>query len=87
MELDGKVIAIGGLAYHQGRPWDLFSDITEEAKKYPLALIRGARMVLDQIEGGVAIADSRYPNSEKALKMIGLKYIGETISGKLYGRG
>lgn len=77
MELDGRIIAVGGLAYHRGRPWDLFSDVTPEAQKYPATMLKAARSVLAGIgQPAVAAADIKVPHSERVLLMLGFKPLG-----------
>lgn len=78
LELDGRIIAVGGLAYHRGRPWDLFSDITPELKAHPIAALKAAKAVLAGMRHlpAVALADCNLPNSERVLKMLGLEPIG-----------
>jgi hypothetical protein len=47
MEVDGKVIALGGVAYAKGR-WIGFCDLTPEARRYKMRIMRAARRFLDE---------------------------------------
>lgn len=46
-ELDGKIIAIGGLAYGKGR-WFAFIDLNDEARPYKMHILRAAKRMLAQ---------------------------------------
>lgn len=46
-ELDGKIIALGGLAYGKGR-WFAFLDLKPEARRFKVAIAKAARRVLDE---------------------------------------
>jgi hypothetical protein len=46
--VDGKVIAVGGIAIYPNGARIAFCDISDEGRRYPLSLHRGAKMVLDQ---------------------------------------
>lgn len=77
MELAGRPIALGGVAYHRGRPWDMFSDIRPEAKKYPLAIVKAARSVLRSLNCPVVtMAGEEHAHSERLLLMLGFKALG-----------
>lgn len=46
--VDGKVIAVGGIAMYPNGARVAFCDISDEGRKYPLSLHRGAKIVLKQ---------------------------------------
>jgi hypothetical protein len=81
-EVDGKAIALGGLARVQGR-WVAFLDVTDEGRDYlkssfavRKALIRTARMIMLEarkqgIRFAFADADMRFPLADKMLERIG----------------
>lgn len=45
--VDGKVIAVGGIALYPSGARIAFLDIANEGRKYPLSLHRGAKRVLE----------------------------------------
>jgi hypothetical protein len=81
-EIDGKAVALGGLANQHGR-WIAFLDVTAEGRQLlhesmqvKKALIRTARMVMDEArKQGVrfvyAGAEMQYPLADKMLERIG----------------
>lgn len=83
-EIDGKAMALGGLAFSGGR-WIAFLDVTDEGRnllKSSLhvrkALIRTARMVMeDARDRGVrfafAEAEMKYALADKMLERLGFK--------------
>lgn len=76
-ELDGKVIAIGGLATVKGRHF-AFLDLDEEARGYKMHIMRMAlRMMQNASSRGVrfifAEADQCEPKSDAWLKRLGFK--------------
>lgn len=46
--VDGKVIAVGGIAIYASGARIAFCDISDEGRRYPLSLHRGARIVLKE---------------------------------------
>ena len=44
-EVDGEIIGIGGLAFAHGR-WFAFCDVTEEARKYKIGIMRLAKHIM-----------------------------------------
>ena len=80
LETEGRIIAVGGIAYHRGRPWDLFSDCSPEIRKHPVATFKAVKAVLGSVLRdlpAVALADDSHINSERFLKMLGLKPLGK----------
>lgn len=76
--VDGKPVALGGLKYLAGKPYDLFLDVREEARRRPLELVRLSRAVLREL-GDIparAVADPAEPKSGKLLTLLGLRRIG-----------
>lgn len=83
-EIDGKAVALGGLANTGGR-WIAFMDVTEEGRallksslQVRKALIRTARMVMDEarkqgIRFAYAEAEMRFPLADKMLERIGFQ--------------
>ena len=45
--VDGRVIGIGGIGFAPDGTRVAFADLTDEARKYPVALHRAAKMTLD----------------------------------------
>jgi hypothetical protein len=83
-EIDGKTMALGGLAVQHGR-WIAFMDVTPEGRQLlhesmqvKKALIRTARMVMDEArKQGVrfvyAGAEMKFPLADKMLERIGFE--------------
>jgi hypothetical protein len=83
-EIDGKAVALGGLANMGGR-WIAFLDVTEEGRdllkahmSVRKALIRTARMVMDEArKQGIRFcyseAEMRFPLADKMLERIGFQ--------------
>lgn len=44
-ELDGRIIALGGFALFAGR-WFAFADLTEEARRYKMHIMRTAKRIM-----------------------------------------
>lgn len=76
-DLDGKIIAIGGIATVKGRHY-AFLDLDEEARGYKMHIMRTAlRMMQDASSRGVrfifAEADQGEPKSDAWLKRLGFE--------------
>ena len=76
-DLDGKIIAISGLAIVKGRYY-LFLDIEEEARKYKMHIMRWAiRILAEAKESGVrfifAEADTKEKKSTAWLERLGFQ--------------
>ena len=65
-ELDGKIIGIGGIIYTQ--PAQAISEITDEMRKYPVTLMRGAKMLIKLIESCPYQVFARPSEKEKTAK-------------------
>jgi hypothetical protein len=76
-DLDGKIIAIGGLLRADGR-WFAFLDLTDEARRYKMTLMRTAkRMLAEAREQGVrfiyAERDENEPGAAAWLQSLGFE--------------
>lgn len=76
-ELDGKVIALSGLALIGGR-WFLFLDLTEEARKHKVTMMRAAKMIMAEAQKqGIRVIyaerDEDEPKSEAWLRSLGFE--------------
>ena len=56
--LDGRVVAVAGLAYGSDFP-TVFSDFKPEALRFKVSIYRGARMLTQMLKGLPAVALSR----------------------------
>lgn len=74
--LDGRPLAVCGVAYERGKPAFLFSEIRPEMKRYPKTIIRGARMVLAETAGLGLRAQASSPRAARLLGWLGLRYLG-----------
>lgn len=81
VENDKKVLGIGGI-YYEGDFIIVFSRFDPELKKYPLAMARGAKKVMEIVGGKtcLAIADENIPESENLLRRLGFRH----IEGRVY---
>ena len=85
-DLDGRIIAIGGLFLVRGR-WFAFLDLTEEARPYKMTLMRWAhRMLAEARKNGIrfiyAEASPREARSREWLARLGFE--PDVRSGYLY---
>jgi N-acetylglutamate synthase-like GNAT family acetyltransferase len=74
-ELDGKIIALGGLAFAKGR-WFIFLDITDDARPYKMTLMRMAKRVMAEAKAMnirfiYAWADTNEPKSVEWMARLG----------------
>jgi RimJ/RimL family protein N-acetyltransferase len=86
--VDGTVLAVFGLVYKRGRPAYFFSDLAPEARRYRIAIMRAARMMLDQM-GQIpvpAFADPGIPAAGRFLERLGFRFIGEVDGQMVYLR-
>ncbi len=78
-DLDGEIIAIGGLAYYPGQML-AFSEMKEPMRKYPKLIYKSAFKVAELIKkyGGsvVAVANCKENNAGKLLKKLGFISVG-----------
>tara|TARA_R110000850_G_scaffold269167_2_gene401004 strand:- start:3076 stop:3462 length:387 start_codon:yes stop_codon:yes gene_type:complete len=86
-DLDGEIIAIGGLAYHPNRML-AFSDMKEPMRDYPILIYKSAKKVIKLIEkyggGVVAVASDSESNSNEFLKRLGFIEAGEFKNMEVY---
>lgn len=74
MVLEDEVLALGGIAFTPSPI--MFLDVTDEARKYPVTLYRGARRVMDwarEIGGVSAVRDDEEPSSTRFLTHLGFR--------------
>lgn len=74
-ELDGKIVAIGGLAYSGGR-WFGFCDLTDEARSHKFTIARMGKRIMDEarqmgIRYVYADADIKEPTAVRWLTSLG----------------
>lgn len=86
MELDGKIVALGGVAYLCGR-WYAFFDYQEEASNYKIKMLRAIKSGMDEMRrDGVkfiyAEADTDKPKAIKLLTSLGFEH--DPITQYLY---
>lgn len=77
IEADGKVIALGGLAFSHAR-WFAFCDLTPEAREYKMAIARTSRKVFDEAkQSGIrfiyAAADPKEPRAVDWMSWLGFE--------------
>lgn len=80
-DLDGKVLAIGGV-YYDGANVIAFSSMASEMRQFPLTIMRGARKIMDLVRGRPcwAVADDGYTNAPRLLERLGFSH----VSGRVY---
>ena len=76
-DLDGRVIALGGLSLTKGR-WFAFLDLTDEARAYKMTLMRTAKRMMAEAERmGIRYvyteADLDEPRSTEWLRRLGFE--------------
>lgn len=86
LEVDGKVLGVGGLAYLKGRPNHLFTEWKPELKRWPLAMVKAMRRGLSHLHGVPALARIHpdEPGAERISQMMGLTRAGEDKEGIIY---
>jgi RimJ/RimL family protein N-acetyltransferase len=89
-EIDGKIVAIGGLAFTKGR-WFGFLDLKDEARPFKMTIARNAIRVLCEAERlGIkyiyAEADKRETGSERWLKRLGFELDPRTANLYRWGK-
>jgi hypothetical protein len=85
-EVDGRPIGIGGLALAGGR-WVAFCDLTPEARRYRRAIVRTARLIMEEARrSGIrfvyAAADMEEPMALRWLASLGFER--DERSGRLF---
>lgn len=76
-EVDGRVVAIGGLALHRGR-WIAFFDVLHEARKYKLSIVKYAKKFMRETAASdikfiYAELDRSEPLAETWVKSLGFE--------------
>lgn len=87
-EVDGRVIGVGGLVFRPDGVWASIL-LTEEARRYKLAMHRAARMTLAMAErAGIrtlyAAAEPGRPGADAWLERLGFKRLGDEQGGDLF---
>lgn len=86
-DLDGEIIGIAGLVYHDDQML-AFSSIKDEMRRYPVTIMKAAKRFADIINkhgrNVVAVASCGEKNSDEFLSRVGFEFIGETRDGRLY---
>jgi len=86
-ELDDEILAIAGIVYHKNLI-EIFSDMKEKMREYPVSIWKGAKAVMEFVSGYNlpvhAIANSCYPEAEEFLSRLGFVFVEETEQGRLY---
>ena len=89
-DLDGKIIGIAGMSYHDGQ-MTAFSAMRDEMKKYPVTTMKAARRftkMLDQYGHNVlAVASCDIEGSSRFLEHVGFTFSGITRDGRVYKWG
>jgi hypothetical protein len=85
-ELDGEIVALGGLAFSKGR-WFAFCDLKPEARQFKMTIMRVAKRVLEDarernIRFIYAEADPDEPKAVRWMQSLGFK--PDERSGILY---
>ena len=81
VENDERPLGIGGV-YYDGDFVFAFSRFDPELRKYPLAMARGAKKIMEIVKDKpcLAIADENIPGASKLLERLGFK----SIDGHIY---
>ena len=81
VELDGKVVGVGGV-YYQNERIIAFSSYKPELDAFPIAKVRGIKRIM-KIVGDkpvFAFADERFPGAPALLERLGF----EKVEGRIY---
>ena len=86
MELDGRIIALGGLAWSKGR-WFAFADLPQEARRYKMHILKAAKRLLAEARrDGIRFIYAEMDHNERRaaawLKSLGFHI--DPRSGTLY---
>ena len=78
MEVDGRVLAVGGLAYLENGVVGVFMHGTDEAREYPVTLHKSGKMMMAEAERLgirrlVAMADSNVDAAERWMLRFGFQ--------------
>jgi hypothetical protein len=70
-EIDGKIVAVGGVVLKKGR-WLGFADITDDAKKYKMRIMRHTKLFIERLrkDGVKYIYVKADPDEPKAIAWI-----------------
>ncbi len=83
--LGDKVIAVGGVAFYPNGARVAFLDITDEGRRYPLSLHRGAKKVLEQARRhgvkSVIVVDDEQVHDKTPNWLRHLGFVREQING------
>ena len=76
-EVDGEIVALGGIAFAKGR-WFAFCDLKEGAKDYPMTIMRTAKKVFEyarekNIRFVYAEADPDEPKAVRWMESLGFQ--------------
>ena len=77
IEVDGEIVALGGLAFSQSR-WIMFCDVQDEGRRYKVALMKAAKRMIEEagrmgIRYVYATASPSERNSVRWVESLGFK--------------
>lgn len=82
--VDGKPVGIGGIGY-AGSYRAFFCDLKPEARRYKVAIVKAARVVLSMATGRTfAAASPDEPGAPRWLERMGFQRIGSGPAGQVY---
>ncbi len=88
-DLDGEIIAVGGLAHHKGY-LVAFYDMDEKARRYKIALVKAGKRMIGSIKPNrlvLAQADAKEPCACRWIESMGFKPANDTGLYVLMVRG
>lgn len=88
-DLDGSIIAVGSLVYQAKSIMGLRMEIKPEMRRFPIALHKGARMLLDMaraagIPAVAAMRDASEPRSSQWLVRLGFEHLADNEDGEVW---
>jgi N-acetylglutamate synthase-like GNAT family acetyltransferase len=92
IEVDGRVLGIGGIAYLPNGEVGVFSELTDEVRQdYPVTLHKAGRRLMAMIRDLglkklVATTDPEAKTPQRWLERLGFEATGETLGGRMVFR-
>jgi N-acetylglutamate synthase-like GNAT family acetyltransferase len=83
-EIEGEIVAVGGLARSSVGRWQLFCDLSDPAREYPIHLARMGKRVMDDWNRTgrktlFAVQDKEEPTANRWLLSLGFEQQSDTL--------
>lgn len=78
-DLDGKVLAVGGI-YYDGGNRVAFSSMRNEMRRFPVTIMKGAKLIMTLLDKPtIAIANPTEPGAPRLLERLGFEPRGNGV--------